>query len=105
MRVTTTSIRRSVPDLVRDEDLRAAAFAKVQQLRGHFGDRIPHSALMEGFTFRDQRVPLWSHMKGIYKPGILGRYGAALSLQTSADSPYEDERDPDSGHFIYKYGY
>ncbi|MGH7617456.1 MAG: HNH endonuclease [Gemmatimonadaceae bacterium] len=92
-----------MPDPVRDEDLRAAAFAKVQQLRTHYGNRIPHTALMEGFTFRGQRVPLWSHMKGIYKPEILGRNGAALSLQTSADSPYEDEHDPEAGHFIYKY--
>lgn len=92
-----------MPTVVRDEDLRAAAFAKVQQLRTQHGDRIPHHALMEGFTFQGRRVPLWSHMKGIYKPAILGRDGAALSIQTSADSPYEDERDPAAGHFIYKY--
>ena len=90
-------------ELVRDEDLRAAAFAKMQQLRARYGSRIPHAALMEGFVFRDQRVPLWSHMKGIYKPVILGRGGAALSIQTSADSPYEDEHDPDGGYFVYKY--
>ena len=88
---------------IRDEDVRAAAFAKVQQLRTRFGDRIPHSALMEGFTFQGRRVPLWSHMKGIYKPEILGARSAALSIQTSAESPYEDERDPEAGHFIYKY--
>jgi len=92
-----------MPDPIRDEDLRAAAFAKILQLRARFGDRIPHTALMEGFTFRGARVPLWSHMKGIYKPEILGRNGAALSIQTSADSPYEDEHDLDAGHFIYKY--
>ena len=92
-----------MPTLVRDEDLRAAAFAKVQQLRIQHGDRIPHHALMEGFPFQGGRVPLWSHMKGIYKPAILGPDGAALSIQTSAESPYEDEHDPDAGHFIYKY--
>jgi putative restriction endonuclease len=97
------SARRSSTYAIGDDELRGAAFAKVQQLRTHYGDRIPRAALMEGFSIRGERVPLWSHMKGIYKPEVLGRDGSALSIQTSADSPYEDEHATEARHFIYKY--
>jgi len=84
-----------------DEELRAAVFAHVQQLRASHGERIPAAELSAGVAFRGERVPIWSQRKGIFKPAALGRDGAALSIQTSADSPYADERDPDVGHFIY----
>lgn len=86
-----------------DNALRAAVFAHVRQLRDRFGGRIPASELNAGVTFQGQRVPLWNYQKGIFKPAILGRDGAALSVQTSAESPYADAHDPDAGHFIYKY--
>jgi len=92
-----------MPDLDLDNELRAAVFARVQPLRERYGERIPSSELSAGVTFRDARVPIWNYQKGIFKPAILGRDGAALSIQTSADSPYEDDRDPEAGHFIYKY--
>jgi putative restriction endonuclease len=90
-------------DLALDEELRAAVFARMQQLRAIHGDRIPAAELSAGVAFRGERTPIWNYQKGIFKPAALGRDGAALSIQTSADSPYADERDPDAGHFIYKY--
>lgn len=33
----------------------------------------------------------------------MGRGGAALTIQTSAESPYADARDADTGQFLYKY--
>jgi putative restriction endonuclease len=90
-------------DATLDAELRAATFARVQQLRARFGGRIPRAELSAGVTFRGERVPIWNYQKGIFKPAVLGRDRAALSIQTSADSPYEDEHDPDAGHFIYKY--
>jgi putative restriction endonuclease len=48
-------------------------------------------------------VPIWNYQKGIFKPAILGREAAALSVQTSADSPYADAHAPEAGHFVYKY--
>lgn len=86
-----------------DDELRAVVFARVQQLRQLHGSHIPRQALMEGVAFRGQRVPIWNYQKGIFKPAVLGVEGAALSVQTSAESPYEDAHDPDAGHFIYKY--
>lgn len=86
-----------------DDEVRAAALTRVQQLRDSYGGRIPRAALMEGVVIRDQRVPLWNYQKGIFKPAILGRDGAALSVQTSADSPYDDVHDSDSGRIVYKY--
>lgn len=58
---------------------------------------------MAGVEIRGQRVPIWNYQKGIFKPAILGRGGAALSIQTSAESPYDDTRDQEAGHFGYKY--
>lgn len=86
-----------------DDALRAAVFARIRQLRDRFGGRIPASELNAGVTLHGERVPLWNYQKGIFKPAILGRDGAALSVQTSAESPYADAHDPDAGHFIYKY--
>ena len=76
-----------MPDL--DEELRAVVFAWVQQLRDRHAYRIPRQELSRGVTIRGERVPIWNYQKGIFKPAILGRNGAALSVQTSADSPYE----------------
>jgi putative restriction endonuclease len=92
-----------MPDLALDNELRAAAFAFVQRLRDRYGGRIPRQELMAGVMLRGQRVPIWNYQKGIFKPAFLGRDGAALSIQTSADSPYADVHDADAGHFIYKY--
>jgi putative restriction endonuclease len=92
-----------VPDITLDDELRATAFAFVQKLRERYGSRIPRQELMAGVTFRGERVPIWNYQKGIFKPAALGRDGAALSVQTSADSPYADAHDAESGRFIYKY--
>lgn len=92
-----------MPDLALDNDIRAAAFAYVQRLRARHGGRIPASELSVEIQFQGQRVPIWNYQKGIFKAVALGRDGAALSVQSSVESPYEDEHDPDAGHFIYKY--
>lgn len=92
-----------MPDLLTDEELRAVTFAQVQRLRVRYGARIPAHELNAGVQFRGERVPIWNYQKGIFKPAAIGRDGAALSVQTSAESPYEDEHDPDAGHFVYKY--
>jgi putative restriction endonuclease len=89
--------------LLNDAELRAAALAKIQQLRELHGGRIPRSALMLGVTVSGQRIPLWNYQKGIFKPAAVGRDGAALSIQTSIESPYEDEHDADAGRIAYKY--
>src|SRR5690348_7828984 len=86
-----------------DDEIRAAAMAEVRRLRELYGGRIPRTALMDGISWRGERVPIWNYQKGIFKPAALGHDGAALSVQTSAESPYADSHDPDAGHFIYKY--
>lgn len=90
-----------MPDL--DEQLRAVVFAWVHQLRERHAYRIPRDELSRGVTLNGQRVPIWNPYYGIHKPAILGREGAALSVQTSADSPYQDEHDREAGYFVYKY--
>jgi putative restriction endonuclease len=92
-----------VTNLLLDEELRAAVLIRVQQLQATYGGRIPRQELSAGIIFHGKRVPIWNYQKGIFKPAVLGRDGAALTIQTSADSPYEDEHDPDAGHFVYKY--
>jgi putative restriction endonuclease len=86
-----------------DDDVRAAALARVQQLHDRHGARIPLSALKEGVVIQGNRVPLWNPRKGIHKPAVLGSAGAALTIFTSCDSPYEDVHDADAGVITYKY--
>jgi len=86
-----------------DDEVRAAAMAQVRQLRDIHGGRIPRSALMAGVSLRGQRIPIWNYQKGIFKPAAMGPGGAALSVQTSAESPYGDVHDAEAGQIVYKY--
>jgi putative restriction endonuclease len=68
-----------------------ACFLALDVLRAQFGDDLPYEgALKPGFNFRGVRVPFLNRQKGIYRAGVQ-RGPAALSIQTSAKSPYEDE--------------
>ena len=86
-----------------ESEVRAAALARVAQLRDSYAGRIPRSALMEGVIVGGNRIPIWNYQKGIFKPAAFGRDGAALSIQTSVDSPYADVQDVESGEIAYKY--
>lgn len=86
-----------------DEQLRAVVFAHVQKLRTRYGGRIPRQELDQHVLVDGRPVPIWNRYRGIHKPAILGPKGAALTIQTSIDSPYEDAHDPDHGQFVYKY--
>lgn len=86
-----------------DDEIRAAAMEQVRHLRELYGGRIPRSALMDGVPVAGRRIPIWNYQKGIFKPAALGRNGAALSVQTSAESPYDDVHDMESGRIVYKY--
>lgn len=86
-----------------DRRLRLAAFAHVASLRAAHGGLVPADRLREGLRFEGARVPLFNPGQGIHKPEVLGPDGAALTIYTSAKSPYEDSRDAARGVFIYKY--
>jgi putative restriction endonuclease len=86
-----------------DDEIRAAALVRVRQLRETYGGRIPRSVLDAGITLRAERIPIWNYQQGIFKPAALGRDGAALSIQTSAASPYDDVHDVEGGSIVYKY--
>jgi putative restriction endonuclease len=75
--------------------------AHLSILAAEFGEDIPYvGGLQRGFPFRGQRVPFLNRQKGIYRSAA--QTGpAALSIQTSAKSPYDDEIVEDG--FIYAY--
>lgn len=74
----------------RDDELRGVAFAALDALRAQFGEDIPYrGGLDRGFAFQGARVPFLSHMKGIFRAGRQ-RGPAALSVNTSWKSPYDD---------------
>lgn len=86
-----------------DQELRLALFAHIGRLREVGGGLVTSAQLTAGMTFRGERVPIWNQQKGIFKPALLGRDGAALTIQTSFDSPYDDSTDSDGGRFVYRY--
>ncbi len=86
-----------------DRDLRLALFDHVARLRDAGGGVIASTKLNEGMVHRGRRVPIWSQQYGIFKPAVLGRDGAALTIQTSFKSPYDDGTDPDGRRITYKY--
>lgn len=92
-----------MPTTLSDQEIRAAALAHVRKLRETHGGRIPRDILSEGVSIRGVRVPIWNQYKGIHKPAASGPGAAALTIQTSAASPYGDVHDVDAGSIAYKY--
>src|SRR6059036_4118303 len=88
----------------RDEDVRTACFSRVAILQAQYGDELPYvGALDAGFPFRGRRVPFLNYQKGIYRAAVQ-RGPAALSIQTSARSPYADIETADGFFYDYRAG-
>ena len=89
---------------MRDDDVRSSCFASLDVLSAQFGDDVPYrGGLYGGFAFRGRRIPFLSYMKGIHRASAQ-QGPAALSINTSADSPYEDEETPDGILYAYRAG-
>ncbi|MGB2954226.1 MAG: HNH endonuclease [Gaiellaceae bacterium] len=89
---------------MRDEDVRTACMARLSVLVAEFGDDIRYAeGLGRGFPFRGRRVPFLNYQKGIYRAAAQ-RGPAALSIQTSAKSPYDDEVLDDGFLYAYRAG-
>jgi len=63
----------------------------------------PAAALNQGMSFEGRRIPIWKQQQGIFRPALLRDPGAALSIQTSFEGPYEDRFDPEADHLVYRY--
>ena len=89
---------------MRDEDVRAVCTAHLRILVAEFGEDIPYAGgLARGFPFRGTRVPFLNYQKGIYRARV--QTGpAALSIQTSSKSPYDDEILADGFLYAYRAG-
>ena len=88
----------------RDEHLRAACFASLDVLEATFGEDIPYrGGLDRGFSYLGGRVPFLSPQKGIYRAAAQ-RGQAALSVNTSASSPYPDAVLEDGFGYAYRAG-
>jgi putative restriction endonuclease len=78
--------------------------AHLSILVAEFGEDIRYvGGLARGFPFRGTRVPFINYQKGIYRAAIQSG-PAALSIQTSAKSPYDDEILPDGFSYAYRAG-
>lgn len=86
-----------------DLELRQAVFNHVQRLSEAFNGEVPAQALNQGLTFHGERIPIWSQQKGIFRPRVLRDPGAALTIQTSHEGPYDDRMDQMDDRLIYRY--
>jgi putative restriction endonuclease len=86
----------------RDDGMRAACFLALDVLRAQLGDELPYAGgLDRGFTYEGgPRIPFLNRQKGIYRAAAQ-RGPAALSVQTSANTPYADEETEEG--FLYDY--
>lgn len=89
---------------MRDDDVRGSCFASLDVLCATFGEDVPYrGGLDRGFPFRGRRVPFLSYMKGIYRSAA--QTGpAALSINTSSESPYDDEETEEGVLYAYREG-
>ncbi len=89
---------------MRDDGLRSSCFASLDVLCAMHGEDVPYAGgLDQRFPFRGGRVPFLSPQKGIFR-AALQEGPAALSIQTSASSPYDDEETPDGFFYAYRAG-
>jgi putative restriction endonuclease len=87
-----------------DDALRASCFASLAVLSATHGEDVPYrGGLNAGFAFRGGRVPFLSPQKGIFRAAAQ-EGTAALSINTSANSPYDDEETPDGFFYAYRAG-
>lgn len=87
-----------------DDALRASCFASLDVLCATHGEDVPYpGGLDAGFAYRGQRVPFLSTQKGIFRAAVQ-EGEAALAIQTSAKSPYDDEEAPDGFFYAYRDG-
>ena len=85
----------------RDDDVRSSCFAALDVLCAKHGIEVPYDGgLDQGFNFRGTRVPFLNRQQGIFRARAQ-RGPAALSVQTSAKSPYADAMTEDG--FVYAY--
>jgi len=89
---------------MQDEELRGAAFAELRRLTTVHGPEIPYrGGLDAGFPFQRGRIPFLTPYKGIYR--ARAQQGpAALSINTSYDSPYRDRATSDGYVYSYRAG-
>jgi putative restriction endonuclease len=89
---------------VEDEHLRSACFASLDVLSAEFGVDVPYKGgLDRGFPFGGRRVPFLSPQKGIFRAAAqLGP--SALSINTSANPPYDDEEVAEGFFYAYRAG-
>jgi putative restriction endonuclease len=86
---------------MRDEDVRMSCLLALEVLCAQFGEDVPYNGgLDRGFAYRGRRVPFLNRQKGIYRAAAQ-QGPAALSIQTSAHTPYSDRETPDG--FLYSY--
>jgi putative restriction endonuclease len=78
--------------------------AHLQILVAEFGEDAPYAGgLDRGFPFGGTRVPFLNYQKGIYRARVQSG-PAALSIQTSSKSPYDDEILADGFLYAYRAG-
>lgn len=89
---------------MRDDMVRSACFASLDVLAAEFGVDIPYrGGLDRGFAFAGARVPFLSIYNGIHR-ARLQTGPAALSINTSAKSPYDDQILEDGFLYAYRVG-
>lgn len=88
----------------RDDALRTSCRLSLDVLCAQFGADLPYrSGLDSGFPYRGERVPFLAPAKGIFRARAQ-RGAAALSLNTSVNSPYDDLVLDDGFEYAYRSG-
>lgn len=94
--------------LDQDWQLRLAAFDALRRLSEPTGGLITRDQMTAGFAYEGARIPIALRARGIWKPALLGRDGAALSITTASirrgvTPRYDDQIASDDGWFEYRY--
>jgi putative restriction endonuclease len=86
-----------------DQAVRQAAFRHIQALAERQAGVVTSRQMVDGFEFRGQRVAMWNQASGIFRPTMLPRGSAALTIVTTPGNPYDENPDPSDDRLIYRY--
>ena len=87
-----------------DEMLRAAGFVELRRLCKKFGTDVPYRGGLDGgFDFDGKKVPFLAPAKGIFR-AARQRGPAALSINTSRKSKYDDASTSSGFSYAYRSG-
>lgn len=91
--------------MTQDAEVRAAAFARLAELKERHGEILPVALLVRGFVVGEERIPFVNRPRGIFRPRQCDYPLSVKTAPPTRDSTYDYEDDWSDAHrgLLYEY--